>query len=49
VRFDGERPGVSRPAPQPGEHTAEILTELDYSDDQVRTLIDNRCVTTVDD
>lgn len=49
VRFDGERPGVNRPAPRPGEHTTEILAELDYSDDQVRTLIDNRCVTAIDD
>lgn len=49
VRFDGERPGVSRPAPRPGEHTAEILAELDYGDEQIRTLIDNRCVTTADE
>ena len=44
IRFDGERPQPSRPAPQPGEHTSEILTELNYTPAQIQTLVDERCV-----
>lgn len=28
MRYDGERPGVRRPAPRFGEHTAELLSEV---------------------
>ena len=44
VRFDGERPRPSRPAPQGGEHTAEILAELNYQPGQIRALIDEQAV-----
>jgi crotonobetainyl-CoA:carnitine CoA-transferase CaiB-like acyl-CoA transferase len=32
IRFDGMVPEVSRPAPTPGQHTDEILAELEASD-----------------
>jgi crotonobetainyl-CoA:carnitine CoA-transferase CaiB-like acyl-CoA transferase len=37
-RFGGERLGTRRPAPLLGEHTAELLGELGYSDDDLRRL-----------
>jgi crotonobetainyl-CoA:carnitine CoA-transferase CaiB-like acyl-CoA transferase len=40
AKYDGERPGV-RLAPQPlGAQSVEILSELDYSDEEITELID---------
>ena len=38
VRWDGERPGVSRVPPLLGEHTAEVLAELGYDQPAIREL-----------
>ena len=38
IQWDGRRPGVRRVPPQLGEHTADILTWLGYTLDDVRTL-----------
>ena len=46
VRFDGERPHPGHPAPLAGEHTAEILTEVNYSREQIDSLVEERCVGT---
>lgn len=44
VRFDGQRPHPDRPAPQPGQHTNEILTELNYTPSQIQSLVDKQSV-----
>ena len=38
IRWDGERPGVSRVPPLLGEHTAEVLAELGYDDPTIKEL-----------
>ncbi len=36
VRFDGNRPTLRRVPPRVGEHTAEVLAELGYSDAEIK-------------
>ena len=38
IRWDGERPAVSRVPPLLGEHTAEVLAELGYDDATIKEL-----------
>lgn len=38
VMFDGSEPDFSRPAPQVGQHTEEILSELGYSQEDIEAL-----------
>ncbi|HUF94116.1 MAG TPA: CoA transferase, partial [Candidatus Limnocylindria bacterium] len=38
VRWDGRRPGVRRVPPRLGEHSADVLTWLGYTLDDVRHL-----------
>jgi len=38
LSFDGERAAHRSPPPLVGEHTAEVLREVDYSDDEIATL-----------
>jgi crotonobetainyl-CoA:carnitine CoA-transferase CaiB-like acyl-CoA transferase len=38
IRWDGERPGVSRVAPLLGEHTGEVLAELGYDAATIKEL-----------
>lgn len=41
VSMTGFEPALRHPAPLIGEHTAEILRDLGYTDDQVRAMLDN--------
>jgi len=38
IQWDGRRPGVRRVPPKLGEHTADVLTWLGYTLDDVRNL-----------
>jgi len=38
IRWDGERPGISRVPPLLGEHTAEVLAELGYNQAAIKEL-----------
>jgi crotonobetainyl-CoA:carnitine CoA-transferase CaiB-like acyl-CoA transferase len=38
IKWDGERPAVSRVPPLLGEHTAQVLTELGYDDRSIEEL-----------
>ncbi len=38
IKWDGERPAVSRVPPLLGEHTAEVLAELGYDDASIEEL-----------
>jgi alpha-methylacyl-CoA racemase len=40
-RFGRSRPGAPRPAPQPGEHTRELLAEAGYAEPEISTLLAN--------
>jgi crotonobetainyl-CoA:carnitine CoA-transferase CaiB-like acyl-CoA transferase len=43
-RYDGEVPALRVLALEIGEHTREILAELGYGDDEIRSLVDGRVV-----
>jgi crotonobetainyl-CoA:carnitine CoA-transferase CaiB-like acyl-CoA transferase len=44
VDFDGRAPSVTRPAPEPGQHTEEILLELGYEWDAIAKLKASRVI-----
>jgi crotonobetainyl-CoA:carnitine CoA-transferase CaiB-like acyl-CoA transferase len=43
--LDGQRPGVRHSPPKLGEHNAEILAQLGYSDEKIRDLSEPRNAT----
>jgi formyl-CoA transferase len=43
MRFEDERPGSRLPPPALGEHAAEVLAELGYSDDEASDLLTGAC------
>lgn len=44
IRFSGGRGADRLPPPMPGEHTAEVLAELGFTDDEVAGLLGDRVV-----
>jgi crotonobetainyl-CoA:carnitine CoA-transferase CaiB-like acyl-CoA transferase len=38
LALDGERPGIRRDLPRPGEHGAAILREMGYADADIAAL-----------
>ncbi|HEV8531887.1 MAG TPA: CoA transferase [Methylomirabilota bacterium] len=44
IRWDGERPGVTRVPPLLGEHTAEVLGTLGYDEAAIRSLVERHVV-----
>jgi crotonobetainyl-CoA:carnitine CoA-transferase CaiB-like acyl-CoA transferase len=44
IRWDGERPGVTRVPPLLGEHTAEVLGTLGYDEAAVQSLVERHVV-----
>ena len=44
VKFNGEKTSLRRYAPKLGEHNAEILSELGYSREQIKSLSDKKVI-----
>jgi crotonobetainyl-CoA:carnitine CoA-transferase CaiB-like acyl-CoA transferase len=44
IKWDGERPAVSRVPPLLGEHSAEVLAELGYDDAAIRGLVERHVI-----
>ena len=44
IRWDGERPPVTRVPPLLGEHSAEVLAELGYDQDTIGRLVDQHVI-----
>jgi crotonobetainyl-CoA:carnitine CoA-transferase CaiB-like acyl-CoA transferase len=44
IRWDGERPGVTRVPPLLGEHTAEVLATLGYDEATIQSLVERHVV-----
>jgi crotonobetainyl-CoA:carnitine CoA-transferase CaiB-like acyl-CoA transferase len=44
IRWDGERPGVTRVPPLLGEHTAEVLGTLGYDEAAIQSLVERHVV-----
>jgi crotonobetainyl-CoA:carnitine CoA-transferase CaiB-like acyl-CoA transferase len=44
IKWDGERPGTARVPPLHGEHTAEVLAELGYGEDAIRSLRESHVI-----
>jgi crotonobetainyl-CoA:carnitine CoA-transferase CaiB-like acyl-CoA transferase len=44
LRWDGDRPGATQVPPLLGEHTAEVLAELGYAPDTIRSLAERHVI-----